>query len=63
MSATEVPEIVLLVFIMELLAISRISEVLKEHKVCLGDSLRHTKGFKQHKNHLRSVRERETIPG
>ena len=36
MSATEVPEIVQLVFNMELLAISSMCEIGSEHKVCLG---------------------------
>ena len=45
MSATEVPEIVQLVFNMELLAISSMSEVRSEHKVCFGDFFRLTKGF------------------
>ena len=45
MSATEVPEIVELVFKMELLAIFSMSEVRSEHKVCFGASLTHTKGF------------------
>ena len=44
-SATEVPEIVQLVFNMELLAISSMSEVGSEHKVCFGAFLRHTKAF------------------
>ena len=44
MSATEVPEIVQLVFKMELLA-SSMSEVRSDHKVCFGASLRHTKSF------------------
>ena len=38
-----------------LLKISSMSEVRSEHKACFGASLRHTKGFKQQKNHLRSV--------
>ena len=45
MSATEVPEIVELVFNMELLAISSMSEVGSEHKVCFGAFLRLTKVF------------------
>ena len=47
MSATEVLEIVqqLLVFNMELLEISSMSEVKSEHKVCFGAFLRLTKGF------------------
>ena len=45
MTATEVPDIVHLVFNMELLAISSMAEVRSEHKVCFGASLRHTKGF------------------
>ena len=45
MSATEVPEIVQLVFNMELLAISSMSEVRSEHKVCFGAFLRHSKGL------------------
>ena len=40
MSATEVPEIVQLVFNMELLAISSMSEVGSEHKVCFVAFLR-----------------------
>ena len=44
-SATEVPEIVQLVFNAELLAISSMSEVGSEHKVCVGAFLRQTKGF------------------
>ena len=42
MSATEVPEIVQLVFNMELLTISSMSEVGSEHKVCFGSFLRLT---------------------
>ena len=45
MSATEVPEIGQLVFYMELLAISIMSEVRSEHKVCFEASLIHTKDF------------------
>ena len=44
-SATEVPEIVQLVFTMDLLAISSMSEVGSEHKVCFEAFLRHTKAF------------------
>ena len=44
-SATEVPEIVQLVFNMELLAIYSMSEVGSEHKVCFGAFLRLTKVF------------------
>ena len=44
MSATEVPEIVQLVFYMELLAISIMSEGRGEHKVCFG-LLKSHKGF------------------
>ena len=44
-SATEVPEIAQLVFNTELLAISSMSEVRSEHRVCFGASLRPTKGF------------------
>ena len=43
--ATEVPEIVQLIFNMELLAISSMSEVGIEHKVCFGAFLRPTKVF------------------
>ena len=43
MSAKEVPEIVQVVFNMELLAISSMSEVGSEHKVCFGAFLRFTK--------------------
>ena len=39
--ATEVPEIVQLVFKTELLAISSMPEVRSEHKICFGASLRH----------------------
>ena len=46
MSATEVPEIVQLVFNMELLAISSMSEVGSEHKVCFVAFIRHTKVFR-----------------
>ena len=38
--ATEVPEKVQLVFSMELLTISSMSQVRSEHKVCFGASLR-----------------------
>ena len=55
MSATEVPEIVQLIFNMELLAISNMSEVRSEHKVCFGAFLRLKKGFEQQDNQLRSV--------
>ena len=55
MSATEVPEIVQLVFNMELLAISNMSEARSEHKVCFGAFLRLTNGFEQQDNQLRSV--------
>ena len=44
-SATEVPEIVQLVFNMQLLAISSMSEVGSEHKVCFVAFLIHTKVF------------------
>ena len=44
-SATEVPEIVQLVFNMELLAIASMSEVGIEHKVSFGAFVRHTKAF------------------
>ena len=44
-SATEVPEIIQLVFNMELLAISRMSEAGSEHKVCFGAFLRLKKIF------------------
>ena len=44
-SATEVPEIVQLVFNMGLLAISSMSEVGSQHKVCFGAFLRLTKVF------------------
>ena len=45
MSATEVLEIVQLVFRLELLTISSMSEVGSEHKVGFGAFLRHTKDF------------------
>ena len=45
MPATEVPEIVKLVFNMELVAISNMSEVRIDHKVYFRASLKHTKGF------------------
>ena len=45
MSATEVPEIVQLVFNIELLAISSMSEVGSEHKVCFGAFFKTYKGF------------------
>ena len=45
MSATEVPDIVQVVFNMELLAIPSMSEVGSEHKVCFVAFLRHTKVF------------------
>ena len=44
-SATEVPEIIQLVFNMELFAISSMCEVGSEHKVCFGVFLRVTKVF------------------
>ena len=44
-STTEVPELVQLVFNMELLAISSISEVGSEHTVCFGAFLRLSKVF------------------
>ena len=44
-SATKVPDIVQVVFNMELFAISRMSEVGSEHKVCFWASFTHTKGF------------------
>ena len=44
-SATEVPEIIQLVLNMELLAISSMSEVGSEHKICFGAFLRLTKVF------------------
>ena len=55
MSATEVPEIVQLVFNMELLAISSMSVVGCGHIVCFGAFLRPAKAFEQQKNHLRGV--------
>ena len=42
---TEVPKIVQLVFYVELLAISSMSEARSEHKVCFRTSFRHTKDF------------------
>ena len=54
MSATDVPEIVQLVFNMEILAISSMSEVRSEHKICFRASYVQ-RVFEQHKNHLRSV--------
>ena len=45
MSATEVSEIVQMVFTMEILAISSMSEVGSEDKVCFGAFLRLTKVF------------------
>ena len=42
---TEVPETLRLVFSMELLAISSMSEVGSEHTVCFGASFRLTKSF------------------
>ena len=50
-SATEVPEIVQLVFYMELLAISSISEVKSEQKVCFGLPYAMQRIFEQQKNH------------
>ena len=44
-SATEVPEIVHLVFNMELLAISSMCAIGSEHTVCFGAFLRLTKDF------------------
>ena len=44
--ATEVPEIIQLVFGMELLPIYSLSEAGSEHEACFGASLRLTKGFK-----------------
>ena len=43
-SVIEVPEIVQLAFTMELLAISFMSEVSSEHKVCFRASQRHRRG-------------------
>ena len=45
MPATEVPDIVQLYLNMEFLALSRMSEVRSEHKVCFGASLSNKKGF------------------
>ena len=45
MSATEVSEIIQLVFNKDLLAIYSISEVRSKHKVCFGAFLRLKKGF------------------
>ena len=50
MPATEVQEIVQMVFNMELLAISSMSEVRSKHKVCFRASLRFSKGFCASKN-------------
>ena len=44
-SATKVPEIVQLVFNIEFLAISSMSEVGSEHKVCFWAFLNHTRVF------------------
>ena len=57
-SATEVSEIVQLVFSMESLAIYSMSEVRSEHKVCFRTSIipqAKQKMFRKQKNHLRSV--------